>query len=151
MLSDQADIKMESKSFKVIVDSNVWISFLIGKSLTGLQYHINSGLFAIISCEEQLQELKDVFRKPKIKRYFNDDQILEFFELLDESSKNVTLKTKIDICRDSKDNYLLSLAIDSNADYLITGDNDFLTLNKIGKTKIIRYIDFENLVNNRIV
>jgi len=44
-----------------------------------------------------------------------------------------------------KDNYLLSLAIDSNADFLITGDNDLLLLNSIENTKIIKFIDFEKI------
>jgi len=97
----------------------------------------------IVTCQEQIQELTEVFRKPKIQKYFTHDQIAEFFELLEESSEDVVLKTKIDLCRDLKDNYLLSLAIDSNADYLITGDNDLLVLNEIGKTSIIKFNDFE--------
>jgi len=46
-----------------------------------------------------------------------------------------------------KDNYLLSLAIDSNADFLITGDNDLLILSRIENTKIIKYSDFEKIIN----
>ena len=46
------------------------------------------------------------------------------------------VKSKIELCRDSKDDFLLSLAMDSKADYLITGDNDLLDLKTIGKTKI---------------
>lgn len=45
-------------------------------------------------------------------------------------------------CRDQKDNFLLNLAIDSNADYLVTSDSDLLTLNHIKKTKIITWNDF---------
>jgi putative PIN family toxin of toxin-antitoxin system len=66
---------------------------------------------------------------------------------LDESSVNILIKTNTDLCRDSKDNYLLSLAINSNADYLITGDNDLLILEGISNTKIIKYIDFDKIYN----
>ena len=59
---------------------------------------------------------------------------------------NVALKTKVELCRDLKDNYLISLAIDSIADLLITGDNDLLVLNKIENTRIIRFSDFENFI-----
>jgi predicted nucleic acid-binding protein len=41
------------------------------------------------------------------------------------------------MCRDSKDNFLLSLAVDGNADYLITGDKDLLILEKVNKTLIV--------------
>ncbi len=40
-------------------------------------------------------------------------------------------------CRDIKDNFLLNLAIDSNADYLVTGDSDLLELKSIRDTRIV--------------
>jgi len=138
-------MKKANKSFKVIVDTNIWISFLIGKSLKGLQEYIDSQTIIIVTCDEQLQELTEAFKKPKIKKYFSSEQIEEFFELLGESSVNVIIKTKTELCRDLKDNYLLSLAIDSNADFLITGDNDLLILTSIENTKIIKFINFEKI------
>lgn len=134
-----------NRSFKIIVDTNIWISFLIGKNLKGLQEYIDSKTIIIVTCNEQIQELTEVFKKPKIKKYFTSEQIGEFFELLGESSLNIIIKTKTELCRDFKDNYLLSLAIDSNADFLITGDNDLLILTSIENTKIIKFIDFEKI------
>lgn len=136
-------MKKASKSFKVIVDTNIWISFLIGKNLKGLQEYIDSQAIIIVTCNEQIQELAEVFKKSKIKKYFTAEQIEFFFELLDESSVKVDLKTKTDICRDLKDNYLISLAIDSNADFLITGDNDLIVLTKVENTSMIKFNDFE--------
>ncbi len=138
-------MKKVNKSFKVIVDTNIWISFLIGKNLKSLQEYIDSQKVLIVTCNEQIQELTEVFQKPKIKKYFTNEKIGECFELLDESSENIVLKTKTDLCRDLKDNYLLSLAIDSNSDFLITGDNDLLILTSVENTKIIKFIDFEKI------
>jgi hypothetical protein len=135
-----------SKSCKIIVDTNIWISFLIGKSLKGLQYYINDQSVFIISCDEQIHEITEVFSKPKIKKHFKLDQIDEFFDLFLEVTKLISLKSKINLCRDPKDNYLLSLAVDANADYLITGDNDLLDLEKMGNTQIIRYAEFETII-----
>ena len=39
---EKTAMKKENKSYKIIVDTNVWISFLIGKNLKGLQKHIDS-------------------------------------------------------------------------------------------------------------
>lgn len=136
-------MKKGNKSYKVIVDTNIWISFLIGKSLKGLQNHIDSQKIKIITCNEQLQELSDVFNKPKLKKYFTKLQVNEFFDLLDFSSEKIDICSITNLCRDAKDDYLVSLSIDSQADYLITGDMDLLVLNKIGKTIIIKYVDFE--------
>ena len=145
-LSENKDMKEASISFKIIVDTNIWISFLIGKTLKGLQNYIDNKTVAIITCNEQIQELTLVFEKPKIKKYFTPEQIVEFFELLDESSVNIDLRTRTDICRDLKDNYLISLAIDSNADFLITGDNDLLVLNKVKNTSMIKFNDIEKII-----
>ena len=139
-------MKKASNSFKVIIDTNIWISFLIGKNLKGLQEYIDSQIVLIVTCNEQIEELTDVFNKPKLKKYFNPQQIQEFFELFDESSVNIVVKTKTEVCRDLKDNYLLSLAIDSNADFLITGDNDLLILTSIENTRIIKFTDFETIL-----
>jgi hypothetical protein len=140
-------MKKESKSYKIIVDSNIWISFLIGRNLIGLQNHIDSQNLKIITCNEQLIELSEVFKKPKLKKYFTKDQITEFFELLDESSDSIIISTKSNICRDPKDNYLVSLSLDSKADFLITGDKDLLELNKIGETVVLKYADFDTFIS----
>lgn len=41
-----------------------------------------------------------------------------------------------------KDNFLLDLAIDGKADYLITGDADLLVMSRLEKTKIITLTAF---------
>lgn len=69
--------------------------------------------------------------------------------MLDESSEVVELKTKTNLCRDPKDNYLVSLAIDSEANFLVTGDNDLIDLYKIGETRVIIYSDFEKIVKSQ--
>jgi len=142
-------MKKESKSAKIIIDTNIWISFLIGKSLKRLQHYIDSQSVKIIICDEQVQELLEVFETPKIQKYFSRDQVMGFFELLDESSEKVDLKTKVDLCRDKKDNYLISLAIDSKADFLITGDKDLLVLKKVENTSMIKFNEFEKLMTQR--
>lgn len=139
-------MKKGRKMFKIIIDTNIWISFLIGKSLKGLQNHLDSQSIKVITCNEQYLELSDVLKRPKIKKYFTKEQIVEFFELLGESSEKVKIVTKTNLCRDPKDNYLVSLAIDSKADYLITGDKDLLDLVKIGVTVVLKYSNFDDLL-----
>ena len=66
------DMKKGNRSYKIIVNSNIWISFLIGKSLKGLQNQIDSQFIKIITCDEQFHELSEVFKKPKIKGFFSN-------------------------------------------------------------------------------
>jgi putative PIN family toxin of toxin-antitoxin system len=53
----------------------------------------------------------------------------------------------VDICRDPKDNFLLALAKDGNADYLITGDSDLLVLKEFERTKIVTLSEFESVLS----
>lgn len=128
---------------KIIIDSNIWISFLIGKSLQGISVLLNENKFKIVTCDEQISELIEVFAKPKLQKYFSLDQKVDFLILFEEKAEIIKCTTKLNLCRDLKDNYLINLAVDSKADYLITGDSDLLILNTIQNTQIINYKNFE--------
>jgi uncharacterized protein len=54
----------------------------------------------------------------------------------------------IDAYRDSKDNFLLELAVSSNANYLITGDKDLLELNPFRNTLILTPAEFDNILKD---
>jgi len=54
----------------------------------------------------------------------------------------IEVTSEINTCRDPKDNFLLSLSVDGNATYLLTGDKDLLIMKKFGKTKIITIIEY---------
>ena len=49
---------------------------------------------------------------------------------------------KIDVCRDSKDNMILELAVAGKADFIITGDKDLKVLNPFQQIQIISPADF---------
>jgi uncharacterized protein len=54
----------------------------------------------------------------------------------------VHVVSDVAICRDPKDNFLLSLAKDGKATHLITGDKDLLDIKVFGKTKIVTIADY---------
>jgi predicted nucleic acid-binding protein len=47
------------------------------------------------------------------------------------------VKSEVKLCRDPADDFLLSLAKDGAADFLITGDKDLITLSQIFSTQIL--------------
>lgn len=59
--------------------------------------------------------------------------------LFDAYGKLIKINSSINICRDYKDNFLLNLAVDAKADYLVTGDEDLLSLGEIENIPIINY------------
>ncbi len=70
------------------------------------------------------------------------------FSVFDPFIDLIKVESVVTICRDIKDNFLLALAKDGNADYLLTGDKDLLVLQKFGKTKITTIANFIELTKN---
>lgn len=61
---------MTNKNVRVIFDTNVWISFLIGKRLAKIKQHISDGSIVIITTEQLLMEIKAVTSRQKLKGTF---------------------------------------------------------------------------------
>jgi len=125
------------KSKKVILDTNIWISFLISRDFSFLDDFVESNRLKLVFSTELLHEFITVAQRPKFKKYFSKIDLERIIDFIDRCGIIEEVKSKTDKCRDSKDNFLLDLAIDSKADYLITGDNDLLEIKLIGETKIL--------------
>lgn len=61
---------MTNKNVKVIFDTNVWISFLIGKRMSKIKKYISDGRIIIITTDQLLKEIKAVTGREKLKKYF---------------------------------------------------------------------------------
>ncbi len=132
---------------RVILDTNLWISFLINDSYKEIDHLIKSDQIKLIFSIELLDEFIEVVNKPKFNKYFKDDDIIQLLNMFDEYAVLVEVKSNLDLCRDKKDNFLLNLAKDSKSDYLITGDLDLLILERIDNCKIIQYSNFLKEMN----
>jgi len=130
------------RSKKVILDTNLWISFLISKKLDFIDDLLIEGKIKLIFSRELIEEFLTVAKRPKFETYFSDDKVSDLLRLFDKYGKLIEVTSKINECRDLKDNFLLNLAVDSKADYLITGDSDLLVIKNIRKTKIMNWTDF---------
>ena len=133
---------MRKKQLKIILDTNLWIQFLISKSYSSLDEYLVSKKVRLLFSEELLQELLDVVSRPKLKKYFNNNHVSQLMRLINVYGEFVNVKSQIEQCRDPKDDFLLSLSVDGKADYFITGDKDLLEMKKIQKTKICTYSYF---------
>lgn len=132
---------------KVIVDTNCWISFLIGKRLGNLVDVLSSDKIELVISEELLEEIFDVTQRPKFSRYFPKNEVeslLSFLRLKGHLYISSSI-VPVQICRDAADDYLLELAIESEAHYLVTGDKDLLVVKYIKTCQIIDIPTFESL------
>lgn len=141
---------MMVKNSKVIFDTNVWISFLIGKRLSFLGRMIASGQIIVVITEQILNEIKEVTKREKLKKYFPQESVLELIHFLETIAEKVEIQPTFFINRDVKDNFLLDLVHFSKADYLVTGDKDLLMLNPFKTATILTPADFERVFNSEL-
>ena len=137
---------MQEKSIKVIFDTNVWVSFLIGKKLSVLSEYISSGVITIVITHQLLHEIKDVTSRPAIKKYFPGHAVTQLINLLKVIAIMVDVQPVHMDCKDPKDNFLLDLIDCSKADYLVTGDKQLLELNPFMTAVILKPVDFEKVI-----
>lgn len=134
----------------VIIDTNLWISYLITRKYDFLDALIISSKINLIFSEELLDEFLDVTSRPKFNKYFDKSDVNRLFQFFDKYAIFVDVKSNVQFSRDNNDDFLLNLALDSKADYLLSGDSDLLILKQIGDTKIITMGELKELlsVNN---
>src|SRR6478736_9136766 len=135
---------MAKKTDRLVIDTNLWISFLITKNYKKLDARIKRTKVKILFSLELMEELLTVVSRPKFKKYFDKEDIEQLLNLVDFYGEMVDVKSGLKICRDTKDNFLLSLSKDGKADFLLTGDHDLLALERIDKTKIISISEYLN-------
>jgi uncharacterized protein len=127
---------MQSRKNRVIIDTNLWISFLLTKNHSYLDTIIADKLVTLLFSRQLLEEFIEVAQRDKFKKYFESDDLKELLLKVNARAIFVPVKSVTTLCRDAKDNFLLSLAVDGKATHLITGDKDLLILKRYKKTNI---------------
>lgn len=135
------------RKLRVIVDTNCWISFLIGRRLSCLVDLLSDERIQLVICEELLDEIREVTSRPKFAKYFpakEVESLIDFMQIIGETFRPTQ---QVSLCRDAADDYLLALAIDARAHYLVTGDHDLLVLKKVRTCRIVDVATFEQSVS----
>lgn len=127
------------KNKKIILDTNLWISFLISSNFTEIDALIQKREIIFLFSDESLKEFIEVVQRPKFKKFFSRKDVEKLLDTFDQYALLINVESRIEICRDPKDNFLLNLAVDGKADFLVTGDQDLLVLGKIKTTEILTF------------
>jgi putative PIN family toxin of toxin-antitoxin system len=131
------------KKIKVIIDTNLWIHFLLSKKFDFIDRLLSSNRIQLVFCDELFTELTEVAARPKLKKFFTENEWKLILDIIDGYAVYVSVTSSVSVCRDEKDNFLLSLAKDAKADYLITGDIDLLSLKMIENTQIVTIAEYQ--------
>jgi uncharacterized protein len=126
---------------KFVIDTNVWVSGLIwgGKprqviELTSMAPH------EIYSCAALVQELRHTLSYARLQPYLlarqlNAQSLCDQITLVAHLQPPATLKQPV--CRDPADDVVLACALAAQADYIVSGDQDLLTLKSFESITIL--------------
>ncbi len=128
---------------RIVIDTNVIISaILFQNSQPAKAIKFAKQLGEILFSETTFREIENTLSRPKFDRYLSLDSRRQVLSQLLLDSELIEITETITICRDPKDNKFLELAVNGNADYIITGDQDLLVLNPFRGIKIITVNEF---------
>ena len=133
---------MANRPERIVVDTNIFISFLISDTFSKLDKHLQTNKTRLLFSAELLNEFLEVVGRPKLKKYFSDKDLGRLIDSINDHANFINVTAQVEICRDEKDNFLLALCEDGKADYLITGDEDLLVLKKFKRTTILKIADY---------
>jgi len=113
---------------RLVIDTNALVSYLllprssVGKAIQKALEH------DLLFSEATMNELADVLARPKFDAYISMEDRQQFLRLLFRIVVMVPIVSKVLVCRDPHDDKVLEVAINGNADLILTGDKDLLSL-----------------------
>ena len=105
-----------------ILDSNIWISYVITKQLQTLVAIILNHKLTVLTSEHLVKEIQGVLLRPKFKKYLKQSDIKELMTLHLKLCHLVRTDETSNQLSDFKDNFLLDLYNNGKATVLVSGD-----------------------------
>ena len=126
---------------KILIDTNILISGLYFHGLPKkLLREIDLEKFNICVNEEIISEYTDkIDNKFSKSKYILDKDLREKFF---GSLQSFEMKSDLKICRDPDDDKFINCAIDAKAIYIVSGDNDLLTIKNFAEIEIVTAREF---------
>ena len=127
----------------VILDTNIWISFLFGKQLQSVASVFDNADVKVFVSQELVAEIQSVISRPKIRTHISSEAIEAMWDLMRERCYPIENYPAVETpVRDVKDVYLLAMSEAIPAHILVTGDKDLLVLKQHHDTAIMNYQQF---------
>jgi putative PIN family toxin of toxin-antitoxin system len=135
---------MPASRIRIIIDTNWWISISISKMRNEIvnQVILNDD-FELYASRELDIEVMDMINKSHLRKLFQLHHYFEFLYYYAGSTILFPVTSSVTVCRDPNDNFLLALAKDAKANFLITGDKDLLCLKRFEQTLIVSFPEFQ--------
>ena len=114
---------------RIVVDTNALVSRLRlpdSVAAQAVRKAVDTG--QLLVSESTLAELAGVLARPKFDRYVTIEDRQQFLRLLGRVAELVPIVYRVQACRGPADDKFLELAVNGEADLIVTGDDDLLAL-----------------------
>ncbi len=133
---------------RVVLDTNILVSALI--SPVGRPAAIydawEDGKFTLLTCAEQLDELRATLRKPRVAALIKPHKAGRLVNQIKKLAEEISSLPRVKRSADPNDDFLLALSEAGKADYLVTGDKSgLLSLDRHKATQIVSATSFAAL------
>ena len=135
---------------RAVVDTSILIRALIkpqgtvGPVLQGLR----NADYQLLYSDPLLAELAEVLARPRLRAKYSltTEDIATVLSLILPRGEPVVPARRIDVCRDPTDNMVLEAAVAGQADVVVSGDKDLLTLSPFEAIPILSPATFLRLL-----
>lgn len=129
---------MTTTEHRIVIDTNTYVSRLLSPgSVPARAVDRAMEQALLLLSDATLEELDEVLSRPKFNPYVTLNERTTFVNLLIGVATLVPIVQQIRACRDPKDDKFLELALNGEADLIVTGDKDLLTLNPFHRIAIV--------------
>ena len=132
----------------VVLDTNLLVSYLLtqGKTITRIIDYWENGDIIVVVSPAIVEELAEVVQRPRLRQHMTVDPQVIINLLLSDA-----IQTRGDLAfpgasRDPKDDKFLACAVEGEAAYLVSGDEDLLSLKQFRDVLIMSPANFVRLI-----
>jgi putative PIN family toxin of toxin-antitoxin system len=121
-----------------VLDTNTLVSRLLlpgGTAARAVDRALALGV-PLVS-DETLAELADVLARPRFDRWVTLAERQAFIRLLGGVARKVRVVHRVQACRDPRDDKFLHVALNGQAQAIVTGDRDLLVLDPFHGVRIV--------------
>jgi putative PIN family toxin of toxin-antitoxin system len=123
---------------RIVVDTNTMVSrLLLANSVPADAVRKAVKEAQLLVSAATATELADVLSRPKFDAYLSLADRQQFVRLLGRVAEMVPIVHTVRACRDPRDDKFLELAVNGEADLIVTGDEDLLALDPFRGIPII--------------
>ena len=92
--------------------------------------------------DETLAELAEVLSRRKLDRWVSLAERQHFIRLLGGAARHIAITHRVQACRDASDDKFLHVALNGEADAIVSGGRDLLALDPFHDVHLLRPADF---------